>query len=62
MLNLIYVKLYEVHPINQQLNETVSRKFIFFEMVIMSLFEIVRLSVSDSLRYLYNSLKRIEEI
>ena len=66
MRDVIYVKLDIVYPINQQLNETMSRKFYCFETVkskvIISLFETVRLSVSISPRNLYNSLKSIKEI
>ena len=62
----IYVLLDIVYPIDQQLNETLSRKSCFFfktvKSNIMSLFETVRLSVSISLRNLYNSLKSIKEI
>ena len=65
MRDVIYVKLNIVYSVNQQLNETISRKSIFFETVkskvIISLFETVRLSVSISLRNLYNSLKSIKE-
>ena len=61
----IYVKLDIVYSINQQLNETISRKSYFFETVkskvIISLFETVRLSVSISPRNLNNSLKSIKE-
>ena len=66
MRDVIYVKLGIVYPINQQLNETISRKILFFETVkskvIISLFETVRLSVSISPRNLYNSLKSIKEM
>ena len=66
MRDVIYVKLDIVYSINQQLNETISRKSYFFETVkskvIISLFETVRLSVSISPRNLYNSLKSIKEI
>ena len=65
MRNVIYVKLDIVYPINQQLNETISRKTFFFETVkskvIISLFETVKLSVSISPRNLYKSLKSIKE-
>ena len=65
MRDVIYVKLDIVYLINQQLNETFSRKSDFFETVkskvIISLFETVRLSVSISPRNLYNSLKSIKE-
>ena len=65
MRDVIFVKLDIVYPINQQLNETISRKSYFFETmkskVIISLFETVRLSVSISPRNLYNSLKSIKE-
>ena len=64
MRDVIDVKLDIVYPINQQLNETISRKS--FETVkskvIISLFETVRLSVSISPRNLYNSSKSIKEI
>ena len=66
MRDVIYVKLDIVYLINQQLNETISRKSDFFETVkskvIISLFETVRLSVSISPRNLYNSLKSLKEI
>ena len=66
MRDVIYVKLDIVYSINQQLNETISRKSYFFEpvksKVIISLFETVRLSVLISSRNLYNSLKSIKEI
>ena len=65
MPDVIYVKFHIVFSINQQLNETISRKSYFFETVkskvIISLFETVRLSVSISPRNLYNSLKSIKE-
>ena len=65
MRDVIYVKLDIVYSINQQLNETISRKSYFFETVkskvIISLFETVRLSVSISPRNLYNSLKSIKD-
>ena len=65
MSDVIYVKLDIVYSINQQLNETISRKSYFFETVkskvIISLFETVRLSVSISPRNLYYSLKSIKE-
>ena len=65
MRDVIHVKLDIVYLINQQLNETISRKSDFFETVkskvIISLFETVRLSVSISPRNLYNSLKSIKE-
>ena len=65
MRDVIYVELGIVYSINQQLNETISRKSFFFETVkskvIISLFETVRLSVSISPRNLYNSLKSIKE-
>ena len=65
MLDVIYAKLDIVYSINQQLNETFSRKSYFFETVkskvIISLFETVRLSVSISPRNLYHSLKSIKE-
>ena len=65
MRDVIYVKLDIAYSINQQLNETISRKSHFFETVkskvIISLFERVRLSVSISPRNLYNSLKSIKE-
>ena len=65
MRDVIYVELDIVYSINQQLNETISRKSNFFQTVIskviISLFETVRLSVSISPRNLYNSLKRIKE-
>ena len=65
MRDVIYVKLDIVYSINQQLNETISRKSYFFETVkskvIISLFETVRLSVSISPRNLYHSLKSIKE-
>ena len=64
MRDVIYVKLDIVYPINQQLNETISRKSYFLKTVkskvIISLFETVRLSVSISPRNLYNSLKSIK--
>ena len=63
MRDVICVKLDIVYSIDQQLNETISRKILFFEKVkskvIISLFESVRLSVSISPRNLYNSLKSI---
>ena len=66
MRDVISVKLDIVNSINQQLNETISRKSYFFETVkskvIISLFETVRSSVSISPRNLYNSLKSIKEI
>ena len=66
MRDILYVKLDIVYQINQQLNETISRKSYFFETVkskvIISLFETVRLSVSISPRNLYNSLESIKEI
>ena len=65
MRDVISVKLETVYSINQQLNETISRKSYFFETgkskVIISLFETVRLSVSISPRNLYNSLKSMKE-
>ena len=65
MCDIIYVKLYIVYSINHQLNETISRKSYFFEIVkskvIISLFETERLLVSISPRNLYNSLKSIKE-
>ena len=65
MRGVIYVKLDIVYSINHQLNETISRNFLFFETVkskvIISLFKTVRLSVSISPRNLYNSLKSIKE-
>ena len=65
MRDVICVKLDIVYSIDQQLNETISRKILFFEKVkskvIISLFESVRLSVSISPRNLYNSLKSIKE-
>ena len=65
MRDVIYVKLDIDYIINQQLNETISRKSYFFETVkskvIISLFETVRLSVSISPRNLYKSLKSIKE-
>ena len=65
MGDVIYVKLDIVDPINQKLNETISRKSYFFQTgkskVIISLFETVRLSASISPRNLYNSLKSIKE-
>ena len=61
MRDINYVKLDIVYSINQQLNETITRKSYFFETVkskvIISLFETVRLSVLISSRNLYNSLK-----
>ena len=66
MHDVIYVKLDIVYSINQQLNETISRKSYCFETVkskvVISLFETVRLSVSISPRNLYTSLKNIKEI
>ena len=66
MRDVIYVKVDIVYSINQQLNETISRKFFVFETVkskvIISLFETVGLSVSTSPRNLYNSLKSIKEM
>ena len=66
MHDVIYVKLDIVYPINERLNETISRKSYYFETVkskvVISLFETVRLSVSISPRNLYNSLKTIKEI
>ena len=66
MRDVIYVKLDIVYSVNQQQNETIPQKSYFFETmkskVIISLFETVRLSVSISSRYLYNSLKSIKEI
>ena len=66
MHDVIYVKLDIVYSINEQLNETISRKSYYFETVkskvVISLFETVRLSVSISPRNLYNSLKTIKEI
>ena len=65
MRDVIYVKLDIVYSINHQLNETISRNFLFFETVkskvIISLFKTVRLSVSISPRNLYNSLKSTKE-
>ena len=65
MRDVIYVQLDIVYSINHQLNETISRISYFFETVkskvIISLFETVRLSVSISLRNLYNSLNSIKE-
>ena len=65
MRDVIYVKLEIVYSINQQLNETISQKILFFETVklkvIISLFETVRLPVSISPRNIYNSLKSIKE-
>ena len=66
MRDVIYVKLDIVYPINQQLNETILRKFFFFfetvkSKVIISLFETVRLSVSISPKNLYNALESIKE-
>ena len=65
MRDVIYVKLDIVNAINHQLHETISQKSYIFETVkskvIISLFETVRLSVSISLRNLYNSLKCIKE-
>ena len=65
MPDVIYVKMDIVYSINQQVNETISQKILFFETVkskvIISLFETVKLSVSISPRNLYNSLKSIKE-
>ena len=66
MRDIIYVKLDIVYSVNHQLNETMYfKKILFFETVkskvIISLFETVRLSLSISLRNLYNSLKNIKK-
>ena len=54
MRDVINVNLDKVYPINQQLNEAISRKILFIETVkskeIISLFETVRLSGSISPR------------
>ena len=65
MRDVIYVKVNLVYLINQQLNETISRKSYFFETVKskvkLLLFETVILSVSISPRNPYNSSKSIKE-
>ena len=64
MRDVIYVKSDKIKPIYQQINWifTILIFGIMKSLVIISLFETVRLSVSSPLRNLYNSLKSIKDI